>query len=151
MTNSLRAFAARFAVPFAVLALCALLFGATANASVPTPSPVQPMPTAEVTPPMDDTITGAQLYADGWVALTFGPDAEELRVALLEAGFVGDPLDGMEAIYAPAWSVIDVPGGTWTVTPFGGMRCVDWATTGAECSDGVYLPWSPDFVGYDAP
>lgn len=75
------------------------------------------------------------------------PVLEELRVLLLEAGFTGEFGDGTDdVIFVPTWAVLDAPGGTWTITPDGPARCMDWATTGAECTDGVYLPWLPDFI-----
>lgn len=85
--------------------------------------------------------------ADEVVALDVSdPALEELRVALIESGFSGESGDGTDdVIFVPVWAVVDVPGGTWTVTDEGPKRCVDWATTGVECTDGVYLPWHPDF------
>lgn len=72
---------------------------------------------------------------------------EEFRVALIEAGFSGRDDGTDDLIYAPVFMVMDVPGGTWTTTPDGPKRCVDFATTGVECSDGVYLYWHPDYIG----
>lgn len=59
--------------------------------------------------------------------------------ALLAAGYMGDPNDNTEAVYAPANTVLDVPGGTWTVTVDGLARCVDWFTTSTECTGTEYL------------
>lgn len=59
--------------------------------------------------------------------------------ALLAAGYVGDPTDHAETLYAPENLVINVPGGTWTVTMDGLRQCVDFDTTGAECSGTEFL------------
>ena len=59
--------------------------------------------------------------------------------ALLAAGFAGDPTDHSEALYAPENLVINVPGGTWTVTIDGLRQCVDWQTNGTECSGTEFL------------
>lgn len=77
------------------------------------------------------------------------PSLEEFRLAVTEAGYTGrdDGAEGTDfVIWAPMWMVLDVPGGTWTTTPYGIARCVDFGTTGAECSGGEFIPGWPDFV-----
>lgn len=70
-------------------------------------------------------------------------DAETADAALWDAlrsqGYTGVQGDGHERLYVPAWTVVDVPGGTWTMTPDTGPRkCEDGAT--AECTGTEFLP-----------
>jgi hypothetical protein len=99
--------------------------------------------------PTSDPNSPVTVYSDGWASITFDRSTEDFRVALLKAGFIGNVGDRSDSvIWAPVWAVMDVPGGTWTVTPNGGARCVDfWTTEGKECSDGTFLPWHPDYIG----
>lgn len=158
------------------LVLAALAFGmgtaSTASASTPTPVPtcgsdaecsaMNPGPDGEgygtswakavayvygapVVDPMDPMTDGPLYPLD-----VSSPALEELRVAVIDAGYSGRDDGSDNVLYVPMWMVLDVPGGTWTTTPWGPARCVDWATTGAECSGGEYIPGWPEFLGWDA-
>lgn len=106
--------------------------------------------TVTATPAAADPVIYANDPADTLYPVLITPDRAELGFALLDAGYTGHGDDGTDAvIYAPMWMVVDVPGGTWTTTPEGPKRCVDFRTVeGVECSDGVYLPWLPEYIGH---
>lgn len=90
-------------------------------------------PTADVAP-VDTT------YA-AWPLVVVGAQdtPKELWDALIAGGFKGVQGDACECLYIPVNMVMDVPGGTWTMTPTGLVGCRDWDTTGAECTDQDFL------------
>lgn len=73
------------------------------------------------------------------VQLTADTTDPVLWEALIRDGYRGMPGDGCECLYVPAWTVLDVPGGTWTVTPDTGPRRCEDGTTG-ECTGREFLP-----------
>lgn len=105
--------------------------GATVNGQ---PIPAGDYTQAAVIPVPED------LDTSHWVSVDAGPDAAG-TTALIMAGYRGIAGDGMEAIYVPMYTVANPPGGTVTVMPDGSWAtCVDWQTTGAECTGLEFLP-----------
>jgi hypothetical protein len=99
----------------------------------------QPIPAGDYTHAAVIPVPEA-LDTSHWVSIDEGPDVAG-TVALVLDGYLGVDGDGIEAIYVPLYTVANPPGGTVTVMPDGSWAtCIDWQTTGAECTGREFLP-----------